>query len=267
MNSPSNLPPLEFQFLPKPPLKTAPKQKQQVVQWDPLLLHPKMDFRPEKKAPFLSRFQQRVRQEQKAQLNPNPFQEKPGSSSQGIASSSLGLGSLGSFKGRATKENRKNPLIINPYPREGSIGTERNGARGTHTGRGRQVIDLLPNSLMQGSFAALNTDRYSFYSFFERIRQLIAHRWIANVRATLSRQPRSFWKRHKRGQGWHTEIKVQLDRKGHYLSSQLIRSSGSKGLDQAAIQAFMEAAHFPNPPKELVDEEGLIQLRYGFFIH
>ena len=128
-------------------------------------------------------------------------------------------------------------------------------------------MDLLPNSLMKGSFTALNTDRYPFYSFFERIRQLIAYRWITRVRANLSQQPKSFWKRYARGKRWHTEIEVQLDKKGHYLSAHLLKSSQVEGLDQAAIQAFAEAAHFPNPPQELVDEDGLIRLRYGFFIH
>jgi len=46
----------------------------------------------------------------------------------------------------------------------------------------------------------------------------------------------------------------------------IFRQSGLPAFDEAAVRAFAEARIFPNPPKEMVEEDGMIHLKYSFTV-
>jgi protein TonB len=47
---------------------------------------------------------------------------------------------------------------------------------------------------------------------------------------------------------------------------QVVSDSGVRDLDQAAVEAFQEAAPFPNPPSGIVDSDGTIKIRWDFIL-
>lgn len=123
--------------------------------------------------------------------------------------------------------------------------------------------EMLPVEVSVGSYTALNTDRYLFYSFFARVEELIRSPWENSVRWTLQNSSRVAFERNVSA-NWVTEIKVVLKPNGEFLQSIVMKQSGIRGFDQAATQAFAKAKMFPNPPKEMVDADGLIELHYRF---
>lgn len=115
----------------------------------------------------------------------------------------------------------------------------------------------------EGAITSLNTERFIYYSFFQRIDQRISSLWSNNLRNYQAR-----WSNEDAnklgGQSWLTQIEVVLDKEGHYLRTIIYRSSGVDPIDQAPIEAFATAALFPNPPKGMIKPDGTVRLRYSF---
>ena len=59
-------------------------------------------------------------------------------------------------------------------------------------------------------------------------------------------------------------LRVQLKPDGSLANVALEQPSGVEFLDDEAIEAFKQAQPFPNPPRQLVDEGGVINFRFGF---
>ncbi|MGZ5279876.1 MAG: TonB family protein [Pseudobdellovibrionaceae bacterium] len=131
-------------------------------------------------------------------------------------------------------------------------------ARGLST-----VGEALSKNIEIGSFTALNTDQYLYYSFFSRINDMIRTRWEDNVHQAIDRTPPDRLVYNASGL-WTTHLEILLQRNGDIHSTRLMKSSGFRGFDQSAIQAFMEARSFPNPPSEMVESDGLIHIQYSF---
>lgn len=125
------------------------------------------------------------------------------------------------------------------------------------------VGEALPQEITVGSFTALNTDRYLYYSFFSRIEELIRYRWEDTVRETIDSTPSERLLSNTNGV-WTTQLEIRLKPNGELHSTQLLKEAGYRGFDQAAIQAFAQARLFPNPPEEMIEEDGLIHLKYSF---
>lgn len=123
--------------------------------------------------------------------------------------------------------------------------------------------ESLPTEVQVGSFTALNTDRYLYYSFFARIEEMIRYPWENSVRWVIDNTPRAAFQSNISSQ-WVTHIDIQLKPNGEFLKAVLLKESGIRGFDRAAIQAFAQAKLFPNPPQEMVEDDGLIHLRYRF---
>ncbi len=136
---------------------------------------------------------------------------------------------------------------------------------------GRQVIvgqstagEIIPG-IKLGSFTALNTDRFTYYTFFSRINEQVRSRWVRrlkNLSETLSDQRLAELATRDR----ISEIDIQLDKNGLFVRAVVLRSSGAVELDNVASDSFEDAAPFPNPPQEMVEEDGLIHLRYTFLV-
>lgn len=131
--------------------------------------------------------------------------------------------------------------------------------------RGQSTVgESLPEEMQVGSFTALNTDRFTYYSFYARVEELIRFRWESRVKQSLEAFYRTNSIDKIRGRNWVSQFEFWLDPKGHLHSVHLMKESGVKVFDAAAEYAFRDAQVFPNPPKGLVDEDGFIRLKYSF---
>jgi len=128
------------------------------------------------------------------------------------------------------------------------------------------VGTLLPNEIEIGSFTALNTDKFTYYSFFERIEDKIRFRWENEVRKALSRISSQEIARYPKNIAI-SNLEIILSRDGEVEKIFLTRSSGLRPLDEAPAQAFWEAKNFMNPPQGLLEANNKIHLRYQFLVY
>ncbi|MFP5519947.1 MAG: TonB family protein [Bdellovibrionia bacterium] len=129
------------------------------------------------------------------------------------------------------------------------------------------VGEALPTDIKVGTLTALNTDRYLFYSFYSRIEELVRYRWESRVYRAMDLFPPQVAARYPNRQHWKTNVLFTLDRRGLLQSATILSESGNKAFDMAAVEAFKEAGIFPNPPAELVEEDGLIRVYFGFQVN
>ncbi|WP_413558510.1 TonB family protein [Bdellovibrio sp. HCB209] len=125
--------------------------------------------------------------------------------------------------------------------------------------------DSLPTDVKVGSFTALNTDRYLFYSFYARIEELVRYRWETRVQTAINGMNPSVAVSLSR-RNWNTQVEFLLDKKGYLQKAIIMKESGVAGFDLAAVNAFKEARIFPNPPQEMVEEDGFIHLKFVFTV-
>lgn len=135
------------------------------------------------------------------------------------------------------------------------------------TGGPSTTGESLPVDISIGSFTALNTDQYFAYSFFSRVEELVRYRWEARIRNALDGFHPDFLKQNSHRRNWVSQIEFILAPNGQLIKGLVLKESGIRPFDLAAINAFKEAAFFPNPPKELVQEDGFIHLKYSFNVH
>ncbi len=150
-------------------------------------------------------------------------------------------------------ESKLNPLLQ-------SSGALRSIVTGQST-RGEYIPGLA-----QGSFTALNTDQFTYYTFFARMNEQIKPRWVSRLRdfaleqnqiemQKLAQYPRT------------TQVEFILDKTGKLLDVVVHLTSGFRRLDFAGTDAFTEAAPINNPPQGLVGPDGKIHLHYNFTVH
>jgi outer membrane biosynthesis protein TonB len=115
----------------------------------------------------------------------------------------------------------------------------------------------------EGDFTALNTDQFTYYSFFSRINEQVRNRWVAGIREYMSRlSQRDLEELAKMDR--ETVIEIILSRTGEFSTSVVSHTSGDRVLDQTTVGAFRSAAPFINPPQGMVGDDGLIHLHYAF---
>jgi len=160
---------------------------------------------------------------------------------------------------------------------EGAGGERRGGPAGTPEGLptlkelqpsdeqlrraiGSREMDYLAE-VDEGDETLLNSKRWRFASFFNRIKRQVADNWHPEV-AYRRRDP------YGNVYGYRdrmTILRVHLHPGGRIEQVLLERPSGVDFLDDEAMQAFRAAQPFPNPPRQLVDPQtGLISFRFGF---
>lgn len=128
------------------------------------------------------------------------------------------------------------------------------------------VGEALPTDVKVGSFTALNTDRYLFYTFYARIEELVRYRWESRVQHAIDNFDR-MTAINAGGRNWNTQVEFLLDRRGFLQKAMVMKESGIRSFDAAAIDAFKEARVFPNPPQEMIQDDGYIHLKYTFTVN
>lgn len=114
-----------------------------------------------------------------------------------------------------------------------------------------------------GYFTALNTDQFTYYSFFERVNQAIRFRWVSGVRKFVREAAAPEINRLARIPA-PTLLKVLLDKDGMVVKVFVIKSSGSKALDEAAVQAFYQASPLNHPPDGMIQDDRMVHLHFSF---
>ena len=125
---------------------------------------------------------------------------------------------------------------------------------------GSRVNDYL-KGVEEGKHTLLNSKRWRFSSFFNRVKRRVAQNW----------HPDTVYKRRDPTGNVYgfrdrlTILRVRLTPKGQVKELHLEHASGVGFLDDEALTAFRSAGPFPNPPGGLVDKDtGMISFRFGF---
>ncbi len=226
---------------------------------------------PEDEARFLSEKSQRVRKEMQAATsgltkNRPPAQQK--------SQEPLSLAEL-------TKTRKGSPQMQREdFPREDNapkISAEKEmeqfaqQTEQLQAQRAQQQLpstssDALPQDVSIGSMTALNTDRLTYYSFYSRVNEAIYFRWNSRVKNSLDSFDRNYLRNVVRLNRWVTQAEILLRPDGKVHKVLIMKESGILQFDLAAANAFKEAARFPNPPKEMVQDDGFIHLKYSFTV-
>jgi TonB family protein len=110
-----------------------------------------------------------------------------------------------------------------------------------------------------GDETALNSKRWRFASFFNRVKRQVAEHWHPDEVYRQRDPSGAVYGRHNR----YTELRVQLKPDGRLSNVAIALPSGLEFLDDEAVEAFKEAGPFPNPPRQLI-ENGSINFGFGF---
>jgi TonB family protein len=124
---------------------------------------------------------------------------------------------------------------------------------------GSGTQDALP-AIEDGEETALNAKKWRFASFFNRVKRQVAEHWHPQEMYRQRDPTGMIYGRKNR----YTSLRIQLDPDGRLNHVAIEQPSGLDFLDDTAIEAFKEAAPFPNPPRQLVESNGLINFGFGF---
>lgn len=144
-------------------------------------------------------------------------------------------------------------------PRPGLRGTA-DAMRKTFGGSG-SMDDL--RGVDEGTETILDSHRFRFASFFNRMRDQVAQHWDPNgVMARVDADGRTYGRRTRK-----TLLHVKLTAKGAIEKIAVRDSSGVTELDKEAIRSFHQAAPFVNPPPEMIDPDtGFIEVDFLFIL-
>lgn len=126
------------------------------------------------------------------------------------------------------------------------------------------VGEALPLDVTVGSFTALNTDQFTYYTFYARIEEMVRFRWETKVKEAVDGFNRNFLTSKVIQKSWITEVEFLLTPTGEFYKARILRESGIPKFDSSSVWAFRDTRIFPNPPQELVREDGYIHLHYSF---
>ncbi len=250
---------------PPPATNKTPKKEQQVVRqaFTPEQLKRQED---ETLARFLSEQKQRVKKETQAAVN-----GMTKNSDNGKKSPQAEMNKINSAPtAKTSTKNENTGAEKRDLAKEGFREWQPEGAAGmrspSRSGNGPSTIgESLPTDISVGSFTALNTDRYTYYTFYARIEEMVRYRWESRVEQAISSFDRETALA-MGNKGWNTYVEFLLTPDGKLSSALIMKESGVKKFDAAAVNAFRDAAMFPNPPHELVQEDGFIHLQYNFTV-
>lgn len=117
----------------------------------------------------------------------------------------------------------------------------------------------------EGKHTALNTREYVYFSYFERIRGRLNQAWRPLLRDHILKMYR-YGRQLASEMDYITKTVVTLNKMGEVIRVQVLEESGTRDLDQAAVGAFNQAGPFPNPPKDLLEKDGQVQIRWDFIL-
>lgn len=112
----------------------------------------------------------------------------------------------------------------------------------------------------------LNTKEYKYYGYYQRIKNQLNQFWQPQVKQKVSRLMTQGRTIASDSNNKVTKLIIVLNDAGTLVKVQVIGESGVRDLDEAAVEAFRQAAPFPNPPKGMVENDGTIKIRWDFVV-
>jgi TonB family protein len=126
----------------------------------------------------------------------------------------------------------------------------------------RQLGRLDHLQLEDADRTMVNSARNLYWSFFTRMKRQVQVEWDpVGVYRREDPSGRLYQQRDR-----YTVLAVTLGTGGVLEEASVERSCGLEFLDQEAIRAFRTASPFPNIPEGLKDDEGLIDVTFGFML-
>ncbi|NBX68358.1 MAG: hypothetical protein EBR01_05265 [Proteobacteria bacterium] len=180
----------------------------------------------------------------------------------------------GEFKNRVKKETQSQ--LTGPF-QEGKVGggkdepTSEEGDFAMPQEKGPNFSELmvmgrsphfLSDKIEKGNQTILNTDKVLYASFINRIAEEVYQPWVRNISESL-KQIGALGKKLENNI-YVTKLNVSMDKRGEITGIQVLSSSGVQAIDEAPKRAFWEVEPFPNPPMQLIEEDGYIRLVYEF---
>ncbi len=107
----------------------------------------------------------------------------------------------------------------------------------------------------------LNTREYKYFGYYNRIKTQLNQWWVPEVQL-------KFTKMIKQGrtiassENKITKLVIILNKSGNLVKVQVLAESGVRDLDDAAVDAFRQAAPFPNPPQGMMETDGTVRIRW-----
>jgi hypothetical protein len=120
--------------------------------------------------------------------------------------------------------------------------------------------DYLPDVTDEGDTNLLNTRKFRYWDFFQRVRERVRHEW----------DPTAVWRaRDPSGKRYGvrdrlTIVRVTLGAEGDVRALRIKKPSGLGFLDEEASRAFFAGGPYPNPPAGLVNARGEVEFQFGF---
>lgn len=122
-------------------------------------------------------------------------------------------------------------------------------------------VDKL-DGVESGDFTALNSKKWKFASFFNRMKRQVAQNWHpAGVFMRRDPTGKVYGSKNR-----ETVLELYLKPNGSLDRAVILQSSGVDFLDDEAVAAFERAQPFPNPPAGLL-EGGSENIRFSFGFH
>jgi TonB family protein len=111
----------------------------------------------------------------------------------------------------------------------------------------------------------LNTREYLYYGYYSRIKNQLNQWWQPKVREKVTKLV-SQGRKIASEENKTTKLIIILNKTGLLVKVQVLSESGVRDLDEAAIEAFRQAAPFPNPPNGMIEPDGTIRIRWDFVV-
>ena len=126
------------------------------------------------------------------------------------------------------------------------------------------IGNQLPYSIKIGDITALNNDRYLFYSYYARAEELLRNQWEPMLGGLMERPPPRLLTATRNN--YTTIVEAWFKPNGEVHSVHVLKESGIPDFDRAASEAFRRAAMIPNPPKEKIERDGIVRIKWTFTV-
>lgn len=123
---------------------------------------------------------------------------------------------------------------------------------------------LLPDGIKAGMFTAVNTDRYLYSSYYNRVEELTLPEWGPALDFIIRHPPNALATSiHRRFSGI---IEIWSTTSGEIITVKLLKSFGIQEFDQSLIEAFRRVKMIPNPPKDKIGPDGIARVQMGGYV-
>jgi TonB family protein len=154
-----------------------------------------------------------------------------------------------------------NPLAIKEQQQQKELGHAGRDAKGGETSQSNDYL----KDIETGNETVLNSREFKYFTYYSRIRRQLSQHWEPKVKEKMSRMFKQ-GRKIASDQDHITKLLIFLNERGQLVKVQVLGESGVRDLDDAATDAFRSAAPFPNPPRGIIEADGMVKIRWDFVL-